>query len=86
MIKYKLTDRLYIRNLDSKNWVYCREDTSKVTGETYEKVLGYASTLNGIWKLAVDETTLTLETNQELLDTIEKLNKLKEDIILNEGD
>ena len=78
-MKYQLTDRYYIRKLDSKNWIFCRTDVSKKTKLPYEKILGYSATLKVAWNLAIDEVTLMPDSNQELLQVIERIEKLKVD-------
>ncbi len=79
-MKYQLLDEYYIRDLDDKNWVYCKTNISKKTKLPYEKILGYSGTLKGIWNLAIDELTLMPECNRDLLETLGRLEKLKVDI------
>jgi hypothetical protein len=84
-MKFNLINNYYIRVLDSLNWILCQtmtpEDKEK---EPYEKILSYHHDISVIWKLAVErigkETVKTASTYQEILDVVQRLEKLKDGI------
>lgn len=77
MIKFELPNNYYIKKVDNRNFALCKMGINKKTKEPTEIVEGYAYDLPGAWRLAVRKISLSAESNKELYDLVERLEKLK---------
>ena len=82
-IKFDLLKDYYIRALDRSNWIVARmmDGTSK-KGEPIqsEDVWGWYGDLSHAWRGAVDVIALESKHFPDLINTIERLEKLKKDL------
>ena len=85
MIKFKLNDEYYIRNLDCHNWTIAKTLTAKKSGREKEYLEKFYGTLSSAYNGSIEFLAKKAESLQELEEIISRLEKLKITIIKHEN-
>jgi hypothetical protein len=82
-MRFDLGEGYYIRALDNLNWIVCKTIKGK-EGNEYERIMGYKGDLAQAWNLALDEyvkvASIPLANAEELIEVIQRLERLKADV------